>query len=551
VLRSANVTLPISTVEMADLRLLAWGAYAPLDGFMGSADYNGVVTSMRLGSGRLWSLPIAVTVGDEDAAGLEGQAEVQLTTPAGDPVATVLEPELYGVDPQREACLVYGTDDPAHPGAARVLGGGRWRLGGRLRIDRPELLGLPAPFGGLPSSPAEVRKAIEERGWRSVVAFQTRNPIHRAHEYLTKVALELSDGLLIHPLVGDTKGDDVPADVRLRCYHALIDGYYPAKTTLLALFPAPMRYAGPREAVFHALVRANYGATHFIVGRDHAGVGSYYGPFDAQDLLRRLGPEELGLTPVFFDSAFYCRACGQMASPKTCPHDAAHHVVLSGTKVRQMLANGERPPREFSRPEVAGLLVTALREPDAAAAEPAPAATGPAGGTIWLTGLPSAGKSTIAAIVAARLRERGRRVEILDGDEMRQTLTKGLGFSREDRDENIRRIGFVASLLARNGVVVITAAISPYRDARAQARAFHAPGRFLEVHVATPVEVCARRDVKGLYAKQQAGQLRGLSGVDDPYEAPERPELVVPAHEESPSASADRVLAALEAIDEG
>jgi len=538
----------LTAVELADLRMLAWSAYAPVEGFLGEADYESVVSDMRLASGRLWSLPITLSPDEGLVPSLRGAHAVDLLSPAGDVVATLTEPEVYRVDPCREARQVYGTDDTRHPGVARVQAAGPWRLGGRPVVARARALELPRPFQGLPSSPADVRAEIGRRGWRSAVAFQTRNPIHRAHEYLTKVALEVCDGLLLHPLVGETKEDDVAADVRLSCYRALLDGYYPAATTLLALFPAPMRYAGPREAVFHALVRANYGATHFIVGRDHAGVGSFYGPFDAQELLRDLGPAELGIQPLFFEGAFYCRACGQMATSRTCPHDRAAHVALSGTRVRGLLREGRRPPPEYSRPEVADVLRAALGPPGGGSG----AAGAPSDGcTIWLTGLSSAGKSTIAGIVARALRERGRRVEVLDGDEMRKTLTRGLGFSREDRDENIRRIGFVASVLARNGVVAIVAAISPYGQARAEARAMHAPGSFLEVFVSTPVEVCAERDPKGLYARQRAGELRGLSGVDDPYEPPEQPELVVPAHLEPPQESAARVLALVGELVEG
>ena len=530
----------LSAVELADLRLLVWSAYAPLEGFLGEADYESVVSDMRLASGRLWSLPITLSPDEGLVPSLRGARTVGLRSPAGDVVATLVEPELYRVDPCREARQVYGTEDARHPGVARVLAAGPWRLGGRPVAAGVGALELPPPFQGLPSAPVDVRAEIARRGWRTAVAFQTRNPIHRAHEYLTKVALEVCDGLLLHPLVGETKEDDVPPDVRLRCYHALLDGYYPAATTLLALFPAPMRYAGPREAVFHALVRANYGATHFIVGRDHAGVGSFYGPFDAQDLLRELGPGRLGIQPLFFDGAFYCRVCGQMATSRTCPHGPAAHVALSGTRVRGLLRDGRLPPPEYSRPEVAEVLRAALASSGGGSGT---VGAPPDGCTIWLTGLSSAGKSTIAGMVARALRERGRRVEVLDGDEMRKTLTRGLGFSREDRDENIRRIGFVASVLARNGVVAIVAAISPYREARAEARAMHEPGSFLEVFVSTPVEVCAERDPKGLYARQRAGELRGLSGVDDPYEPPEEPELVVPAHLEPPRESAARVLA--------
>lgn len=352
-------SLRLAPHELSDFRLLAWSAYAPLRGFLGEADYRGVIETMRLTSGELWSLPITVCPDAALVRALRGATEIEVQAPNGEALGLLKDPELYPVDPVEEARRVYGTKDPAHPGVARLLSAGRWRLGGRIAVSDPSSLKLPPPFDRYPASPSQVRALIADRGWKSVVAFQTRNPIHRAHEYLTKVALEGVDGLLIHPLVGETKADDVPADVRLRCYERLLEKYYPAERTLLALFPAPMRYAGPREAIFHARVRANYGATHLIVGRDHAGVGTYYGPYDAQDMLRRFGPSQLGITPLFFDNAFFCNACGQMATAKTCPHPASDRVDLSGTAVRKLLAAGQALPAEYSRVEVAQLLVEA------------------------------------------------------------------------------------------------------------------------------------------------------------------------------------------------
>jgi sulfate adenylyltransferase len=348
--------------ELSDLRLLAWGAYAPLTGFLGEDDYAGVIGSMRLDSGALWSLPVALSLDPDAAEKVKGVNEVDLLASTGEVVGILQEPEVYLADSVVEAREVFGTQDPDHPGVARLLSGGEWRAGGRVTLADPSALDLPVPFDRHPASPNAVREEIGRRGWHSVVAFQTRNPIHRAHEHLTKVALEGVDGLLVHPLVGETKDDDVPAEVRLRCYETLLAEYYPPGRTLLALFPAPMRYAGPREAVFHAQVRANYGATHFIVGRDHAGVGTYYDTYAAQELLAELGPAELGITPLYFEHAFYCGRCGQMATAKTCPHDAAAHVALSGTRVRQLLAAGESLPVEYSRPEVAALLVDAYKD---------------------------------------------------------------------------------------------------------------------------------------------------------------------------------------------
>jgi sulfate adenylyltransferase len=319
------------------------------------------VREMRLARGALWPIPITLAPAEALIPSLRAAKEIELLNPDGRLVGFLREAELYHVDVLAEARGVYGTQDPGHPGVARILEAGAWRLGGKVEVLFVNRLGLPAPFDTKPSSPRDVKQAIAQRGWKTVVAFQTRNPIHRAHEYLTKVALEGMDGLLIHPLVGETKHDDVPAEVRLRCYEILIDKYYPAGRVLLALFPAPMRYAGPREAVFHALVRANYGATHFIVGRDHAGVGSYYEPMAAQHLLLALGQQALGITPLPFENAFFCSDCGQMATAKTCPHPPTSRVELSGTRVREQLADGILPPVEFSRREVAELLVDAYR----------------------------------------------------------------------------------------------------------------------------------------------------------------------------------------------
>jgi sulfate adenylyltransferase len=347
----------LDTRQASDVHCLAIGAFSPLRGFMGSADHASVCRDMRLGDGTVWSLPVVLAVDEAIARARRPGETLLLDDPAGQPLAVLDVSEVYEVDVAAEVEACFGTGDPAHPGVAARLQQGRHCLAG-------EVLALRLPHSDFPEhdlTPAQSRERFAELGWRSIVAFQTRNPVHRAHEYLHKVALEIVDGLFLQPLVGETKDDDIPAAVRMRCYQTLISRYYPGRRVVLGTFPAAMRYAGPREAIFHALVRKNYGCTHFIVGRDHAGVGQYYGSYDAQLIFDRFPPEDLGIIPLRFEHTFWCNACEGMASPRTCPHPDDQHLVLSGTRVRQMLAAGEMPPQEFTRPEIARILIDAAR----------------------------------------------------------------------------------------------------------------------------------------------------------------------------------------------
>jgi sulfate adenylyltransferase len=347
-------SLTLTPAEAADLRALATGAYSPLAGFMGAKDHQGCTEEMRLENGTLWPIPVCLGLADEQPRG----DLLALRGERGDFLGVLEVDEVFERDRTAEAELVYGTGDAEHPGVARVLSSPRRAVAGPIRaVVAP----LDGPVGRYALTPAETRAAFAERGWSTIVGFQTRNPVHRAHEYLMKCALENCDGLLLHPLVGPTKEGDVPAEVRMRAYHAILE-YFPAERAMLAALVAPMRYAGPREAVLHALVRKNYGCTHFIVGRDHAGVGGYYGTFEAQQLISSLPADDLGITPLRFDNAFFCRTCGGMATGKTCPHPAEARVTLSGTQVRALLAAGELPPPQYSRPEVAEILIAAYRE---------------------------------------------------------------------------------------------------------------------------------------------------------------------------------------------
>jgi len=352
--------LVVNARELSDLEMLTVGALSPLRGFVGEADYVSVLETMHLTNGLAWSIPVTLSLTDDDVKRIGAGGSVALLPwEAGDPIAVVEVAEVFKRDRQKESVGVFGTEDLEHPGVQALHDAGDFCLAGAVRA-----LALPEHDDFLPYrlTPAQTRAAFAERGWRTVVGFQTRNPIHRAHEYLQKCALEIVDGLLVHPLVGATKDDDVPADVRMRCYEALFEGYYPKDRAMVSVFPAAMRYAGPREAIWHAICRKNYGCTHFIVGRDHAGVGSYYGTYDAQRIFEEFEPGELGITPLMFEHSFWCNACEGMASPKTCPHGEGSRVSLSGTKVREMLRAGERPPAEFSRPEVADILIDAIRE---------------------------------------------------------------------------------------------------------------------------------------------------------------------------------------------
>ncbi len=348
--------LRLSPRTVADLELLTVGGFSPLTGFMTRREYDSVLEDMGLPNGTVWSMPVTLAVSTEDSAAVKEGGQVALTMEE-EPLAVLTVEEKYTYDRAREARLVYRTEDPSHPGVAALYSQGDVLLGGPVAALR-----LPPheDFLRYRLTPAQTRAAFAERGWSRVVGFQTRNPVHRAHEYIQKCALEIVDGLLLHPLVGETKSDDIPADVRMRCYEVLLEGYYPRDRVVLSALPAAMRYAGPKEAIFHALVRKNYGCSHFIVGRDHAGVGDYYGPFDAQHIFREFRSEDLGVTPLFFDNTFFCRACDEMASAKTCPHGPEDRVIFSGTQVREMLAAGQAPPKEFTRPEVARVLLDAM-----------------------------------------------------------------------------------------------------------------------------------------------------------------------------------------------
>ncbi len=528
-------SLQITDRNLCDLELLAVGGFSPLDRFMSKADYQRVLTEMRLADGTLFSIPITLTISKEDLPTREEW--LTLRDSRNYIVAVMRIEEVFRWDPTREARLVYGTTDHRHPLVSEMQ---QWRdlcISGELKV-----LNLPVyyDFVEIRRTPAQVRAALTAMGNQNVIAFQTRNPLHRIHEELTKRAAAQIDGsLLIHPVVGMTKPGDVDHYTRVRVYKALVDNYYDKNNTLLSLLPLAMRMAGPREALWHALIRRNYGATHFVVGRDHAGPGNdsagkpFYGPYEAQEMMAQY-EDELGVKVVQFQELVYLVDEDRYEEISKVP-PSAKTANISGTQVRDdYLAKGKLLPNWFTRPETAHILME----------------TNPPrhkqGVCIWFTGLSGAGKSTIAQALVPMLLERGRQATMLDGDVVRTHLSKGLGFSKEDRDTNILRIGFVAGEIARHNGTVICAAISPYRATRNEARKMVGEEHFVEVFVDTPIEVCEERDVKGMYARARRGEIKGFTGIDDPYEAPLNPEIIVKTVELTPEASARKIVAYLE-----
>jgi sulfate adenylyltransferase len=527
--------------QTCDLELLSNGGFSPLAGFLGRDDHERVCREMRLADDTLWPIPITLDVTEDVARGLQPGDPLALRDPEGVMLAVLTVEDVWEPDHETEAEQVFGTTSPEHPGVAHLLQQtNRWYIGGRLETIQPP---LHYDYQDLRHTPAELRQRFADHGWEQVVAFQTRNPMHRAHvELTTRAAEEVGANLLIHPVVGMTKPGDVDHFTRVRVYRSVVERY-PEGTADLSLLPLAMRMGGPREALWHALIRRNFGCTHLIVGRDHAGPGSdssgqpFYGPYDAQELLRQY-EDEVGVEMVPFRLMVYVPS-ERTYRPVDEVEEGTETLSISGTQLRDRLAQGDELPDWFTFPEVA----KELRHRYPPRTEQ--------GFVVFFTGLSGSGKSTVANVLMTKLLEDGSRpVTLLDGDLVRTNLSSELGFSKEHRDLNIQRIGFVASEIAKNGGAAICAPIAPYEEVRRQVRetVTTAGGAFVLVHVSTPLEVAEERDRKGLYAKARAGIIKGFTGIDDPYEEPQDAEITIDTTGSTPAECAEVVLRELEQI---
>jgi len=524
-------SLQLSTRSVCDLELLATGAFTPLQRFMNKADYQRVIEDMRLANGLLFPIPITLPVDEQQPISLD--RDVALRDARNELLAVLTVEEIYEWKLDEVASNVFCTRDPRHPLVAEMHRWGKLNISGRLRVIQ-----LPQhyDFQNLRLTPGETRARLKDFGKPNIVAFQTRNPLHRVHEEMTKLATQKIDGvLLLHPVVGMTKPGDIDHYTRVRTYKLLSQNYYDANRILLALLPLAMRMAGPREALWHAIIRRNFGANHLIVGRDHASPGldskgkPFYSPYGAQELVQQFS-DEVGVGMIPFEELVFLP--DEKRYEQVSAVSAQQRVLaISGTEAREeYLSKGRNLPEWFTRPEVNDLLAEAYPPKHRQ------------GACIWFTGLSGAGKSTTADVLTVKLLECGRQVTVLDGDIVRTQLSKGLTFSKDDRDTNIRRIGFVAAEIVRHGGIVIAAAVSPYRSTRNEVRALVGKERFLEVFVDTPIEICEQRDTKGMYAKARRGEIKDFTGIDDPYEPPLNPELTLDTVGASPEENARLIL---------
>ncbi len=543
VLKKEAVNLSSITLnerQLCDLELILNGGFSPLKSFLNKKDYNSVLDNMRLSNGHLWPIPITLDVSKKtiNSNSLKNGTDITLRDKEGFIIAVLTIDDIWEVDKNKESKAIFGTTDINHPGVYNLINNTNdYYISGSIKhAQQPHHY----DFQLLRHSPKELKKQFQKMGWKNIVAFQTRNPMHRAHkEIALRAAIENNASLLIHPVVGPTKPGDVNHYTRVRCYQKILK-YFPKGTTTLSLLPLAMRMAGPREALWHALIRKNYGCTHLIVGRDHAGPGNdkngnpYYGPYDAQELLVK-HEDEIGIKMVPFKMMVYVQDKDEYMEISSVPENFKT-LNISGTDLRKKLENGKEIPSWFSYPEVVKELKKSYPP------------TEEQGFTIFFTGLSGSGKSTIANGVLVKLLEQGnRQVTLLDGDIVRTHLSSELGFSKEHRNINVKRIGYVASEITKNGGIAICAPIAPFKNPRVENRELiEQHGKYIQIYISTSLEECAKRDTKGLYAKAMSGELKGFTGVNDPYEVPENPELIIDTESMSPEESVQKVMIYLE-----
>jgi sulfate adenylyltransferase len=528
--------LNLDKEQIKDVLNIARGVYSPLKGFLKKQELQSVVENMRLQNGTVWPIPIVLDINTSQAQGFFQEKSILLKDQENTPVALLENIEIYQYDKDLFAKNVFGTLDRNHPGAEEVYKMNQYLIGGEIKLLNDPLYLFPEHN----FTPQETRAEFQKRGWKSIVAFQTRNVPHSGHEYLQKAALQEVDGLFIQPVIGEKKLEDFKDEYIVASYEILIDKHFPKNKVFLGILPLRMRYAGPKEAVFHAIIRKNFGCSHFIVGRDHAGVGNYYGAFEAQEIFDKFKEEEIKVKIMKFQEVLYCPACKKHVFLDECTH--RNRISFSGTQMRQGLTKKEPPPFYIMRPEVYNLIINSYNSlVDYMYKNNNNKKQGL---VLWFTGLSQSGKTTNADAVYEALKQRGITAERLDGDIMRQHLARDLGFSKEDRNENIRRAGFVAKLLARNKVAVIASFITPYKAERDRLR--QEIDNFIEVFCNCPLEACEARDNNGLYQKARNGDIENFTGISDPYETPESPDIILDTANDTPEQNKQKIISFLE-----
>ena len=508
-------SLSLNKEQIKDVKNISRGVFSPLKGFLKQKDFNSVVKDMRLGNGIVWPIPIVLDINENDYNRLKNAKQILLVNAETKLIGVLRDIEIYSFDKDFFSQNVFGTKDKNHPGVEEVYDMKEYLIGGEIKLldNAREIFPEHNLF------PAETRHIFEERGWKTITAFQTRNVPHRGHEFLQKKALDITDGLFVQPVIGEKKMADFKDEYIITAYDILIDKYYPENRVLLGILPLKMRYAGPREAVFHAIIRKNFGCTHFIVGRDHAGVGDYYKPNEAQEIFDKFKKDEIGVEILKYPEVIFCTEEEKLTFTTDCAHNDKK-ISFSGSQLREYVKNKQQPPEYIIRKEVFNMISQSY---NSLVDNMYKNNNQKKGFVLWFTGLSQSGKTTVADAVYKELENKGLKLERLDGDVARESLSADLGFTKQDRTENIKRVTFMSKLLSRNGVGVVCSFISPYQEIRNKVR--EEVVNFIEIYANAPVEVCEQRDTKGLYAKARAGEIKNFTGISDPYEAPENPEI--------------------------